>query len=54
MPLKSNKGNRSGKDSNPSQRRFPQVETWGQAVVQDGESADHGIMLFPVIFFMYK
>jgi len=26
------------------------VETWGQAVVQDGGSADRGISLFPVIF----
>jgi len=30
------------------------VGTWGQAVVQDGGSADHGIRPFLVIFLMYK
>jgi len=30
------------------------VETWGQAVVQNGGSVDHEISLFSVIFRMYK
>jgi len=34
-----------------SSRAVPLVETWGQAVVQDGESVDHGISVLPVSFF---
>jgi len=34
-----------------SLRAVPLVETWGQAVVQDGEIADLGISVFPVSFF---
>jgi len=41
-------------DSNPSQRRVPQVGTWGQAVVQDGGNVVHGIGHLPFILFMYK
>jgi len=36
MPSKSSKGKSKREDSNSSQGQFPQVETWGQAVVQDG------------------
>ena len=34
-----------------SSKAVPLVETWGQAVVQDGESADHGISVLQISFF---
>ena len=34
-----------------SSRTVPLVETWGQAVVQDGESVDYEISVLPVSFF---
>jgi len=46
--------NQDGKVSISSAKAVSLVGTWGQEVVQDGGSVDHGISLFPVILFMYK
>ena len=46
--------NQGRKDSISSSKADSLVETWGQAVFQDGGSADHENSLFPVIFLMYK
>jgi len=46
--------NQGGKDSISSSKAVSLVETWGQAVVPDNGSADHGISIFPGIFLMEK
>jgi len=46
--------NLGGKDSISSSKAVSLVETWGQAVVRDERSVDHGINIFPVIFLTYK
>jgi len=43
-----------GEISISSSKEVSLVETWGQAVVQDGGSVDHGSSAFPIIYFMYK
>jgi len=52
--ITSKSSNQGGKDSISSSKAVSLVETWEQAVVQDGGSVDHGISLLPVIFLMYK
>jgi len=42
--------NQGGKDTISSSRAVPLVETLGQAVIQDGESADHGISGSPISY----
>jgi len=41
-------------DSISSSKVISLVEMWGQAVFQDGGSADNGISPFPDISLMYK
>jgi len=42
--------NKGGKNTISSSKAVPLVETWGQAVVQNGGSADHGISGSPVSY----
>ena len=48
--IASKASNQGGKDTISSSKAVSLVGTWGQAVVQDGGSADHGINPFPIIF----
>jgi len=52
--IASKSSSQGGKGTISSSKVVSLVGTWGQAVVQDGGSADHGISLLLVIFFMYK